>query len=103
MQRTTPVATFASTSTAAQSLDGKSAIVIGCGITGLATALVLSQKGLRVTLLERDAEPATDTASEAFARWQRKGASQVRHSHVFLGRLRNLLRDRHPQLLAELL
>src|SRR5690606_9697954 len=59
--------------------------------------------GLAVTLLERDAEPATDTASEAFERWQRKGAVQVRHSHVFLGRLRNLLRDQHPELLAELL
>src|SRR5690606_21786647 len=30
-------------------------------------------------------------------------AIQVRHSHVFLGRLRNLLRDRHPELLRELL
>jgi len=84
-------------------IAGASVIVIGSGITGLATALVLSQRGLAVTLLERDAEPATDTASEAFARWQRKGASQVRHSHVFLGRLRNLLRDRHPELLADLL
>ena len=87
----------------AEPIAGATAIVVGSGITGLATALVLSQKGLTVTLLERDAEPATDTASEAFTRWRRKGASQVRHSHVFLGRLRNLLRDRHPELLAELL
>jgi 2-polyprenyl-6-methoxyphenol hydroxylase-like FAD-dependent oxidoreductase len=88
---------------APQPIAGKSAVVIGSGITGLAAALELSRKGLQVILLERDAEPATDTASEAFARWQRKGASQVRHSHVFLGRLRNLLRDGHPELLAELL
>jgi 2-polyprenyl-6-methoxyphenol hydroxylase-like FAD-dependent oxidoreductase len=85
------------------SFNGATAIVIGGGITGLAAALVLSEKGLTVTLLERDAEPAAASAAEAFARWERKGASQVRHSHVFLGRLRNLLRDRHPELLRELL
>src|SRR5262249_4814625 len=40
---------------------------------------------------------------EAFTTWKRKGAPQVRHSHAFLGRLRSLLRDRYPDLLAALL
>jgi 2-polyprenyl-6-methoxyphenol hydroxylase-like FAD-dependent oxidoreductase len=84
-------------------LRGRHAIVVGTGITGLAAALVLSKRGARVTLLERDAEPPTATASAAFDSWQRRGAPQVRHSHAFLGRLRTLLRDRHPALLAELL
>jgi 2-polyprenyl-6-methoxyphenol hydroxylase-like FAD-dependent oxidoreductase len=81
----------------------KRAIVIGTGITGLAAAFVLAKRGVRVTMLERDAEPLTETAAEAFHSWQRRGAPQVRHSHAFLGRLRSLLRDRHPELLRGLL
>lgn len=85
------------------SLAGRYAVVIGGGITGLSTALVLSRRGARVTLLERDAEPTVSSASQAFLAWQRNGAPQVRHSHVFLGRLRNLLRDYYPDLLGALL
>ena len=96
------VASPAHASTTAAPIAGATALVVGCGITGLAAALELSQRGIRVTLLERDAEPATDTASDAFDHWKRKGAVQVRHSHVFLGRLRNLLRDDHPELLRAL-
>ncbi|HZR83497.1 MAG TPA: FAD-dependent oxidoreductase [Candidatus Binatia bacterium] len=78
------------------------AVVIGGGITGLAAALVLSARFARVTILERDLEPDAATPREAFDVWRRRGAVQVRHSHAFLGRLRNLLRDRHPDLLAAL-
>jgi len=87
----------------ARGAAGAHAIVVGGGITGLATALVLAKRGVAVTLVERDAEPPTDTPSDAFTRWRRKGAVQVRHSHVFLGRLRNLLRDLHPELLQEMI
>jgi len=86
-----------------RTLDDRDVIVIGGGITGLAAALVLSARGARVTLLERDPEPDSATANDAFERWKRTGAPQVRHSHVFLGRLRNLLRDQHPDLLQALL
>ena len=79
------------------------AVVVGAGITGLAAALLLADGGWRVTLLERDAEPEADSPDEAFERWRRKGAVQVRHSHAFLGRLRNFLRDRYPEFLADLL
>ena len=41
-------------------------------------------------------------ATAAFA-WERTGAPQVRHSHAFLARLRNLLRDRAPDVLEALL
>jgi 2-polyprenyl-6-methoxyphenol hydroxylase-like FAD-dependent oxidoreductase len=77
--------------------------IAGAGIAGLGAALALARSGQRVTLLERDATPLPPTPVEAFARWERRGAPQVRHSHAFLARLRNLLRDRAPDVLAELL
>ncbi len=86
-----------------QSLGDRRAIVIGGGITGLAAARVLADRGARVTLLERDPDATVATADEAFATWQRRGAPQVRHSHAFLGRLRSLLRDRYPDILDGLL
>jgi flavin-dependent dehydrogenase len=85
-----------------KNLTNRHAAVIGGGITGLAAARVLSDRGTRVTILERDAEPDAPTPGEAFTSWRRKGAPQVRHSHAFLGRLRSLLRDRYPDLLEAL-
>jgi 2-polyprenyl-6-methoxyphenol hydroxylase-like FAD-dependent oxidoreductase len=78
------------------------AVVVGGGVSGLGAALALSRRGHRVTVVERDPTPLPATANEAFA-WDRRGAPQVRHSHAFLARLRNLLRDRHPDVLAALL
>src|SRR5690242_560151 len=43
-----------------------------------------------------------DSPDAAFG-WKRTGAPQVRHSHAFLARLHNLLRDRAPDVLAALL
>jgi len=77
-------------------------VVIGAGVAGLATALTLSRSGHSVTLLERDATPLPPDPAGAFE-WDRRGAPQVRHSHAFLARLRNLLRDRYPDVLQALL
>ncbi|HSP97622.1 MAG TPA: FAD-dependent oxidoreductase [Candidatus Dormibacteraeota bacterium] len=86
-----------------RSLSHLHAVVVGSGITGLAAARVLSDRGARVTILERDAEPEAADPATAFSSWQRKGAPQVRHSHAFLGRLRKLLREKYPDLLDGLL
>ena len=77
-------------------------IVVGGGIAGLGTALACARDGHQVTVLERDDTPMPPDADAAFA-WQRTGAPQVRHSHAFLARLRNLLRDRAPDVLDALL
>jgi 2-polyprenyl-6-methoxyphenol hydroxylase-like FAD-dependent oxidoreductase len=79
------------------------ALVVGAGVAGLGTALALSQQGHRVTVVERDATTVPDSPDAAFEQWHRRGAPQVRHSHAFLARLRNLLRDRAPEVLADLL
>jgi 2-polyprenyl-6-methoxyphenol hydroxylase-like FAD-dependent oxidoreductase len=77
-------------------------IVVGGGIAGLGTALACARDGHEVTVLERDDTPMPTDADAAFA-WVRTGAPQVRHSHAFLARLRNLLRDRAPDVLDALL
>jgi 2-polyprenyl-6-methoxyphenol hydroxylase-like FAD-dependent oxidoreductase len=62
-------------------------LVIGAGMAGLCAALALAPTGRQVTLLERDPPPPEGDADNAFAEWSRRG----------------VIRDEHPQLLAELL
>src|SRR5437868_2740368 len=76
--------------------------VVGGGIGGLATALACARDGHAVTIVERDNTPMPNDPDAAFA-WSRTGAPQVRHSHAFLARLRNVLRERAPDVLGELL
>jgi 2-polyprenyl-6-methoxyphenol hydroxylase-like FAD-dependent oxidoreductase len=77
-------------------------LVIGAGMAGLCAALALAPTGRKVTLLERDPPPPPGGADVAFADWARRGAGHLRHSHAFLARLRLIIRDDHPDLLADL-
>src|SRR5438046_9247995 len=77
-------------------------VIVGAGVAGLGAALLLARESHDVVLLERDETPLPNTPDEAFG-WQRRGAPQVRHSHAFLARLRNLLRDRLPDVRDDLL
>ncbi len=76
--------------------------VIGAGVAGLGVALCAGRAGHDVVLIERDATPLPPDPAGAFG-WDRRGAPQVRHSHAFLARLRNLLIERHPDVLDALL
>jgi 2-polyprenyl-6-methoxyphenol hydroxylase-like FAD-dependent oxidoreductase len=78
-------------------------LVAGSGIAGLGMALAFGGGTRRVTLLDRDPPPPTISADAAFYEWERRGATQLRHSHAFLGRLTALIRDRYPDLMQELL
>jgi 2-polyprenyl-6-methoxyphenol hydroxylase-like FAD-dependent oxidoreductase len=71
--------------------------VVGAGIAGLGTAMALARAGREVTVIERD-PPAPANVETAFDTWERKGVTQLRHSHVFLGKLVGLIRERHPRL-----
>jgi 2-polyprenyl-6-methoxyphenol hydroxylase-like FAD-dependent oxidoreductase len=78
-------------------------LVAGSGIAGLGAALALSDGSRDVIFLDRDPPPPETSPEEAFTQWERRGATQLRHSHAFLGRLTSLIRDRYPELMKELL
>jgi 2-polyprenyl-6-methoxyphenol hydroxylase-like FAD-dependent oxidoreductase len=78
-------------------------LIAGGGIAGLGAALALGNSTREVVIIDRDPPPPEGSAEDAFATWERRGATQLRHSHVFLGRLTTLIRERYPELLKELL
>ncbi|MGA1342330.1 MAG: NAD(P)/FAD-dependent oxidoreductase [Hyphomonas sp.] len=77
-------------------------IVIGAGIAGLCTALMLAPSGRTVTLLERDGPIGDSNPDELFRDWRRTGVGHVRQSHAFLARLRSIVKAQHPELLEQL-
>lgn len=78
-------------------------VIIGGGIGGLAVALALKRTDCQVVIIERDPAPPDIAPEDAFERWARPGVPQFRHAHILLSRLQTILRDRHPELLQELL
>jgi 2-polyprenyl-6-methoxyphenol hydroxylase-like FAD-dependent oxidoreductase len=78
-----------------------SVAIVGSGIAGMCTALALARRGFAVTVLERDSAPPDGDADRAFFDWPRRGASQFRHPHAFLGLMCNLLQDHYPDLLED--
>jgi 2-polyprenyl-6-methoxyphenol hydroxylase-like FAD-dependent oxidoreductase len=77
-------------------------IVIGAGIGGLCTALMLAPSGRQITLLERDGPIENDDPDQLFRDWRRTGVGHVRQSHAFLARLRTIMKSEHPALLEQL-
>src|SRR5437763_6661476 len=88
--------------TTTSSAAGERVVVLGAGIAGLCTALALAPTGRTIVLLERDPPPPQGGAEAVFDHWRRRGASQLRHSHAFLARLRQLIATEHPALLQAL-
>jgi 2-polyprenyl-6-methoxyphenol hydroxylase-like FAD-dependent oxidoreductase len=76
---------------------------MGGGMGGLATALALKGSDCEVVIIERDPAPPDIAPEAAFDAWPRPGVPQFRHAHILLARIQTTLRDRHPELLAELL
>jgi 2-polyprenyl-6-methoxyphenol hydroxylase-like FAD-dependent oxidoreductase len=77
-------------------------VVVGGGVGGLASALILSRAGHRVTVLERDPLPADADPEEAFVA-DRRGAPQVHQTHGFLARIVVELRQHLPDVLDALI
>lgn len=73
-------------------------LIIGGGICGLGTALLLARDGHEVAVLERDADPLPDSPQMAWDTWARKGVAQFRQPHNFMPGLRLILEAELPDL-----
>ncbi len=77
-------------------------LVLGAGMCGLSTAMLLARDGHQVTVLERD-PAASPGAAQAWEAWERRGVNQFRLPHVMLPRWRGLMERELPEVLDELL
>jgi 2-polyprenyl-6-methoxyphenol hydroxylase-like FAD-dependent oxidoreductase len=77
-------------------------VVIGGGMGGLSTALLLAGDGHDVTVLERDPAPPPAVADAAWDDWDRKGVNQFRMIHYFLPRFREIVEAELPDVVKAL-
>jgi 2-polyprenyl-6-methoxyphenol hydroxylase-like FAD-dependent oxidoreductase len=76
-------------------------IVIGGGVCGLTTAMLLARDGNDVTVLERDSAPLPEDATDAWEHWERRGVNQFRMIHMFLPRFCRLAETELPEVTRE--
>ncbi|GLX23638.1 FAD-dependent oxidoreductase [Streptomyces lavendulae] len=77
--------------------------VIGGGISGLGTALMLGRRGHVVTLYEQDVRGAGEDLDRDFFDWDRPRVPQAVQPHSFLAPVRSVLRSETPDVYADLL
>lgn len=75
-------------------------VVMGGGLCGLASALLLARDGHGVIVLERDPEPPPSTVEAAWERWNRRGVAQFRLAHIYLARFARLLEAELPDVVS---
>ena len=77
-------------------------IVLGGGVCGLASGLMLARDGHEVTVLERDPAPVPDSPERAWEDWERRGVAQFRQAHYLQPRARTVLEAELPDVLDAL-
>ncbi len=78
-------------------------VIVGAGIGGLVTALMLGRAGHEVVVCERDATPVPTGADEMWSAWPRPGTAQARLGHTFLAGFRRMLEERLPDAVDRVL
>lgn len=73
-------------------------LVVGGGICGLGTALLLARDGHEVTVLEKDDHELPASPRAAWDGWSRHGVAQFRQPHNFMPGLRRLLEAELPDV-----
>ncbi|ALG08293.1 NAD(P)/FAD-dependent oxidoreductase [Kibdelosporangium phytohabitans] len=74
-------------------------VVVGGGLVGLSTAMMLTQEGMDVTVLEQDAGQLPDSPAQAWSSWPRSGVGQFQQAHILQAPAYGILRDRIPEAL----
>ncbi len=69
-------------------------VVLGGGVVGLSTAMLLARQGNDITVLERDGESVPVSPEAAWQAWGRRGVVQFRQPHYLHSSARQII-DRH--------
>jgi 2-polyprenyl-6-methoxyphenol hydroxylase-like FAD-dependent oxidoreductase len=73
-------------------------VVLGGGVCGLASGLMLARDGHEVTVLERDTDPVPDSVDGAWGEWSRDGVTQFRMAHFLQPAGRMVLEQELPDV-----
>ena len=77
-------------------------VVMGAGVVGLTTAMLLSQDGHEVTVVERDSAEPGGGHEALWSDWQRRGVNQFRLLHYFQPGFRFNLQRELPEVVDAL-
>jgi 2-polyprenyl-6-methoxyphenol hydroxylase-like FAD-dependent oxidoreductase len=72
-------------------------IVVGGGIAGLATSVMLAKQGHEITVLDRD-PGLPDTPAQAWESWERSGVMQFRQPHLLWPGGWRIIQDQLPEV-----
>src|SRR5215212_2094921 len=71
-------------------------VVMGAGVVGLTTAMLLNRDGHEVTVVERDGAEPDGSPEALWSDWQRRGVNQFRLLHYFQPEFRARLERELP-------